>query len=393
MLAEKACEQAEKPSLHIDDVIRLKYQCQNFPSEESLTLRVFEMRIIVATDAWHPQVNGVVRTLTSLQRSAAALGAEITFLTPEGFPSIGVPTYPGLRVALPNRREIARRIEVADPEAIHIATEGPIGWAVRGYCLRHKLAFTTSYTTRFPEYVSVRTGLPASVGYWILRRFHAAGAMTMVATVSLRQELAERGFRKLGFWTRGVDTELFNPDHPAKLDLPRPIFMTMGRVAVEKNLEAFLSLDLPGTKVVVGDGPQKAELERKYPNAVFLGEKTGQDLTSHLAAADVFAFPSLTDTFGVVQLEALACGTPVAAFPVTGPKDVISDHPIGAIDDDLRSACLRALTMSREACRNFALQRSWENSARQFIGNLSALQPTRVLRPARHVASRSAVQG
>jgi glycosyltransferase involved in cell wall biosynthesis len=296
-------------------------------------------------------------------------------------------------MALPNRREIARRIAAAEPEAIHIATEGPIGWAVRGHCLRHKLAFTTSYTTRFPEYVSVRTGLPASVGYWILRRFHAAGAMTMVATPSLRQELAERGFRKLGFWTRGVDTELFNPDHPARLDLPRPIFMAMGRVAVEKNLEAFLSLDLPGTKVVVGDGPQKAELERKYPSAVFLGEKTGQDLTSHLAAADVFVFPSLTDTFGVVQLEALACGTPVAAFPVTGPKDVISDHPVGAIDADLRSACLRALTMSREACRNFALQRSWENSARQFIGNLSALQPSRVLRATRRVAGRSAVQG
>jgi glycosyltransferase involved in cell wall biosynthesis len=393
MLAEKACGLAEKPSLQIDDVIRLKYQCQNFCPEESLTLRVFEMPILIATDAWHPQVNGVVRTLTSLQRSAATLGAEITFLTPEGFPSLGVPTYPGLRMALPNRREIARRIEAANPEAIHIATEGPIGWAVRGYCLRNKLAFTTSYTTRFPEYVSVRTGLPASVGYWILRRFHAAGAMTMVATPSLRQELAERGFRKLGFWTRGVDTELFNPDHPANLDLPRPIFMAMGRVAVEKNLEAFLALDLPGTKVVVGDGPQRAELERKHPDAVFLGEKTGQDLTSHLASADVFVFPSLTDTFGVVQLEALACGTPVAAFPVTGPKDVISDHPIGAIDDDLRSACLRALTMSREACRNFALQRSWENSARQFIGNLSTLQPSRVPRPARRVAGRSAVQG
>jgi glycosyltransferase involved in cell wall biosynthesis len=351
------------------------------------------MRILVATDAWHPQVNGVVRTLTSLERSAAALGAEITFLTPEGFPSVGVPTYPGLRMALPNRREIARRIEMASPEAIHIATEGPIGWAVHAYCRRHKLAFTTSYTTRFPEYVSVRTGLPVSVGYWLLRHFHAAASMTMVATPSLRQELAARGFRKLGFWTRGVDTELFHPNAPAKLDLPRPIFMAMGRVAVEKNLEAFLSLDLPGTKVVVGDGPQKAALERKYPDAVFLGEKKGADLTSHLAAADVFVFPSLTDTFGVVQLEALACGTPVAAFPVTGPKDVISDHPIGAIDNDLRSACLRALTMSREACRSFALARSWENSARQFIGNLTALQPSRALRPSRRVAGQSAVQG
>src|SRR5689334_4062052 len=346
------------------------------------------MPILIATDAWHPQVNGVVRTLTSLANSASGLGEEIAFLTPEGFPSMPVPTYPGLRIALPNRREIARRIEAIAPDAIHIATEGPIGWAVRGYCRRHKLAFTTSYTTRFPEYVSVRTGIPESFGYAVMRQFHAASSMVMVATDSLRRELAGRGFRRLGNWTRGVNTELFRPDDPAKLDLPRPIFMAMGRVAVEKNLEAFLSLDLPGTKVVVGDGPQRAELERKYPNVVFLGEKTGQDLTSHLAAADVFVFPSLTDTFGVVQLEALACGTPVAAFPVTGPKDVISDHPIGAIDDDLRSACLRALTMSREACRNFALQRSWENSARQFIGNLTSLQPSRALRASPRVARR-----
>ena len=304
-----------------------------------------------------------------------------------------MPTYPGLRMALPNRREIARRIEQAAPDALHIATEGPIGWAVRGYCRRRKLAFTTSYTTRFPEYVSVRTGLPLSVGYAVLRQFHSAASMTMVATNSLRQELAARGFRKLGFWTRGVDTNLFHPNAPASLDLPRPIFMTMGRVAVEKNLDAFLSLDLPGTKVVVGDGPQKAALQAKYPKAVFLGEKKGEDLTAHLAAADVFVFPSLTDTFGVVQLEALACGTPVAAFPVTGPKDVVADHPIGALDNDLRSACLRALTMSRETCRNFALERSWENSARQFIGNLTSLQPSRSLAPVRRVAGRSAVQG
>jgi glycosyltransferase involved in cell wall biosynthesis len=351
------------------------------------------MKILIATDAWHPQVNGVVRTLTSLSRSAAALGAEISFLNPEGFPSLPLPTYPGLRIALPTRGEIARRIERAAPDAIHIATEGPVGWMVRAYCRRRKLAFTTSYTTRFPEYVAVRTGLPLSIGYAVMRHFHAASSTVMVATDSLRQELAGRGFRKLGFWTRGVDTELFNPHSPAALDLPRPIFMTMGRVAVEKNIEAFLSLDLPGTKVVVGDGPQKAQLEQRYPDAVFLGEKKGADLTAHLAAADVFVFPSLTDTFGVVQLEALACGTPVAAFPVTGPRDVISDHPIGALDDDLRSACLRALTVSREACRNFALARSWENSARQFIGNLTALQPSRTLRPVLGTTAASAAQG
>jgi glycosyltransferase involved in cell wall biosynthesis len=350
------------------------------------------MRILIATDAWHPQVNGVVRTLTSLTGAATKLGTEIEFLTPEGFPSVAIPTYQSLRVASPNRREIARRIEEAAPDAIHIATEGPIGWWVRGYCVRRKLAFTTSYTTRFPEYVSVRTRIPLSVGYAVLRHFHGAAAMTMVATPSLRQELSERGFRKLGFWTRGVDTELFNPNSPAKLNLPRPIFMTVGRAAVEKNLEAFLSLDLPGSKVVVGDGPQRIELERHFPKAFFLGEKTGKDLTAHMAAADVFVFPSLTDTFGVVQLESLACGTPVAAFPVTGPLDVIADHPIGVLDGDLRSACLRALSISRETCRAFALGRSWENSARQFIGNLAALQPSRSLRAGRVAASRSPVR-
>ena len=234
------------------------------------------MRILIATDAWHPQVNGVVRTLTSLAKSAAALGAEVEFLTPDGFPSMALPTYPGLRVAWPNRREIARRIEAAAPEAIHIATEGPIGWAVRAYCLRRKLAFTTSYTTRFPEYIAVRSIIPEWFSYAVLRHFHAAAAMTMVATASLRQELSARGFKKLGFWTRGVDTELFRPDEPAELDLPRPIFLTVGRVAVEKNLEAFLSLDLPGSKVVIGDGPQRAALERRYPKVRFLGRKEGQ---------------------------------------------------------------------------------------------------------------------
>jgi glycosyltransferase involved in cell wall biosynthesis len=338
------------------------------------------MRILIATDAWRPQVNGVVRTLTSLAGSAGTLGADIRFLTPDGFPSVEVPTYPGLRMALPNRREIARRIEAAAPDAIHIATEGPIGWAARAYCRRHGFAFTTSYTTRFPEYVSVRSPIPLSWGYAVLRRFHSAAAATMVATASLRKELTERGFRNICNWGRGVDTELFSPENPAELPFAGPIFLTVGRVAVEKNLEAFLALDLPGTKVVIGDGPARAKLERKYPDAKFLGEKIGKDLASHVAAADVFVFPSLTDTFGVVQLEALACGTPVAAFPVTGPLDVIADHPIGALDNDLGRACMRALNISRETCRSFALSNSWEVSARQFLGNLSALRQEPALR-------------
>jgi len=262
----------------------------------------------------------------------------------------------------------------------------------RRYCRKHGLAFTTSFHTRFPDYISARLPIRESWIWAALRAFHRPSQAVMAATPALASELRGRGFGNVVLWPRGVDTKLFHP-RSVDLGLPRPVFLCVGRVAVEKNLEAFLSLDLPGSKVVIGDGPQKALLERRYPNARFLGEKTGKDLTSHLAAADVFVFPSLTDTFGVVQLEALACGTPVAAFPVTGPLDVIADHPVGALDQDLRSACLRALNMSRDACRRFALERSWENSARQFIGNLSALQPSRSLRPAPYVAGRHAVRG
>jgi glycosyltransferase involved in cell wall biosynthesis len=325
------------------------------------------MRILVATDAWRPQVNGVVRTLNSLARAAAKLGVTIAFLSPEGFPSFPVPTYPGLRLALPGRRRIAERIAAARPDAIHVATEGPIGFAVRAYCRRHDRPFTTSYTTRFPEYISARWPIPQAWIYAALHWFHSAATVTMVATPSLTAELSGRGFANLGRWTRGVDTDLFRPDRAIDLGLPRPVFMTVGRVAVEKNLEAFLCLDLPGSKVIVGTGPQEAELKRKFPDAKFLGMLDNGILASHLAAADVFVFPSLTDTFGIVQLEALASGVPIAAFPVTGPKDVVADHPVGVLHEDLAAACMGALSLSREACRAFALNYSWENSARQFI--------------------------
>ena len=327
------------------------------------------MKVLVATDAWRPQVNGVVRTLNSLARAAAKLGVNIEFLSPDGFWTFPVPTYPGLRLALPGRKKIAERIEAAKPDAIHIATEGPIGFAVRAYCIRIGRPFTTSYTTRFPEYISARSPIPEQWIYNVLRRFHNASAVTMVATPSLTTELHERGFTNLGTWTRGVDVDLFRPDRAIDLGFPRPIFMSVGRVAVEKNLPAFLSLDLPGTKVVIGAGPQEAELKRRYPSAKFLGQLDNGILAAHLAAADVFVFPSRTDTFGIVQLEALASGVPIAAFPVTGPKDVISDNPIGVLNEDLRVACMQALWISREACREFALRYSWENSARQFIGH------------------------
>ena len=328
------------------------------------------MKVLVATDAWRPQVNGVVRTLNALARAAAKLGVTIEFLTPEGFWSFPVPTYPGLRLALPSRRRIEQRIEAARPDAIHIATEGPIGIAVRAYCRRNSRPFTTSYTTRFPEYISARLPIPQAWIYAALQRFHAAATVTMVATPSLIAELGGRGFANLGMWTRGVDVELFRPDRAIDLGLPRPIFMSVGRVAVEKNLDAFLSLQLPGTKVVIGTGPQEAELRRNYPEAKFLGMLDNGILASHLAAADVFVFPSRTDTFGIVQLEALASGVPIAAFPVTGPKDVVGGNPIGVLNEDLAAACMAALEVSREACRAFALRYSWEASARQFVGHV-----------------------
>ena len=327
------------------------------------------MRVLIATDAWHPQVNGVVRTLTSLARTALNLGVAIEFLTPERFVSVPAPTYPGLRLALPGSKRIAGRIEAAKPDAIHLATEGPIGHAARSYCLKNSRPFTTSYTTRFPEYIAARSPIPERWIYSALRRFHGSAAVTMVATPSLMTELGERGFGNLGMWTRGVDVDLFRPDRAIDLDFPRPIFMTVGRVAVEKNLEAFLSLRLPGTKVVIGAGPAATELKRNFPDAKFLGQLDNGILAAHLAAADVFVFPSLTDTFGIVQLEALASGVPVAAFPVTGPKDVIGDNPVGVLNEDLAAACMEALWISRDACREFALRHSWENSARQFIGH------------------------
>ena len=327
------------------------------------------MKVLIATDAWRPQVNGVVRTLGALARAAAKVGVEVEFLSPDGFWTFPVPTYPGLRLALPGAKTIAARIERAKADAIHIATEGPIGHAVRRYCVKAGRPFTTSYTTRFPEYIAARSPVPQSWIYAALRRFHAAATVTMVATPSLMNELSGRGFANLGMWTRGVDVDLFRPDRAIDLDFPRPIFMTIGRVAVEKNLPAFLSLDLPGTKVVIGAGPQQAELKRRFPAAKFLGQLDNGILAAHLAAADVFVFPSLTDTFGIVQLEALASGVPVAAFPVTGPRDVIGDHPVGVLDDDLRVACMQALWISRETCREFAMRYSWENSARQFIAH------------------------
>jgi glycosyltransferase involved in cell wall biosynthesis len=281
-----------------------------------------------------------------------------------------MPSYPDLRLALPGRANIARLIADACPDSIHIATEGPIGLLVRRYCRRHQLPFTTSFHTRFPEYISARLPIPESWIWAALRWFHGASQAVMAATPALASELRARGFGNVVLWPRGVDAGQFHP-RAVDLGLPRPVFLCVGRVAVEKNLEAFLDLDLPGTKVIVGDGPACAALARKYPQAVFLGARQGEELAQAYAAADVFVFPSKTDTFGLVLLEALASGLPVAAFPVTGPRDVIGNHPVGALNEDLRIACLAAVTISPQACLEFAKRHTWEASARAFVENIT----------------------
>lgn len=327
------------------------------------------MKVLVATDAWHPQVNGVVRTLAMMSEATRALGVEMVFLTPESFRTVAMPGYPGIRLALPRPRTIARLIEEAHADAIHIATEGPIGMLVRRYCRTRGLAVSSSFHTRFPEYVSARLPVPESWVWAGLRWFHSHSGSVMAATPPLAQELSARGFANVSIWPRGVDANLFRP-RAIDLCYPRPVFLYVGRLAVEKNIEAFLELDLPGTKVVVGDGPQRASLQRRYRDAMFLGEQFGERLAEIYAAADAFVFPSRTDTFGLVLLEALASGVPVAAFPVTGPRDVIGNAPVGVLHEDLREACLAALRLSREDCRAFALERSWEASARAFLDNI-----------------------
>src|SRR6195256_3177219 len=330
------------------------------------------MRILVATDAWHPQVNGVVRTLTMMARAAQVLGIDISFLTPQSFRTFAMPSYPDLRVALPGAAKIARLIAEARPDSIHIATEGPIGLAVRRYCRRRGLPFTTSFHTRFPEYISARLPIPESWSWSALRWFHGASQAVMAATPALASELRGGGFRNVVLWPRGVDARLFHP-RAVDLGIPRPVFLSVGRVAVEKNLEAFLELDLPGTKVIVGDGPARGALARNYPQAVFLGARQGEELAEVYAGADVFVFPSKTGTFGLVLLEALASGLPVAAFPVTGPRDVIGAAPVGALNDDLQAACLSALTISPQACLEFAARHTWEASARAFVENITSV--------------------
>lgn len=332
------------------------------------------MRILVATDAWHPQINGVVRTLAATAAHARKFGTELLFLTPQDFPRLPLPNYPEIDVALPIAG-VRRRIAEAAPDAIHIATEGLVGLAARRYCRQHRIRFTTSFHTAFPAYIAARSPIPESWVWRYLRWFHSESDRVMVASSALANELKSRGFERIVRWQRGVETELFKPDPDATLDLPRPIFLNVGRVAIEKNLEAFLALDLPGTKVIVGDGPARATLAKKYPQAVFLGMKQGKELAEIYAASDVFVFPSRTDTFGLVLLEALASGLPVAALPVASVQAIMGSAPVCALDEDLRAACLQALRLSRKTCREFAEGWSWENCTQHFIRHAAWLSP------------------
>lgn len=328
------------------------------------------MRIAIITDAWRPQVNGVVTTLGRTVSELETMGNEVLVVAPDQFRNFPMPTYPEIRLAAFPARKLRCKLDAFAPEAIHIATEGTLGQAARRYCRKRGLRFTTSYHTQFPEYLRKRLPVPLSVSYAFLRRFHGAAAQTMVATRHMKESLEARGFGNFVTWERGVDTNTFKPLAEKVTNRDAPVWVYAGRVAVEKNLAAFLELDLPGSKRVVGDGPQLKEYRDRYPGVDFVGYRFGEELAATIAAADVFVFPSLTDTYGLVMLEAMACGLPVAAFPVTGPVDVVRNGETGVLDDDLRAAALAALELSREKCREFALTRTWRRATEQFAGNL-----------------------
>jgi glycosyltransferase involved in cell wall biosynthesis len=335
------------------------------------------MRILLVTDAWEPQVNGVVRTWQRVVRESKALGHVVLVISPDRFRTLPCPTYPEIRLALAPGRELRRQVNAFSPDALHIATEGPLGMATRRLCLKRGWPFTTSYHTKFPEYVAARAPVPVSLGYRVVRWFHAPSRAVLTATPSLRRELEAQGFANCVDWSRGVDTDLYRPDRPPAVDLPKPVFAYVGRIAVEKNLEAFLDLDLDGTKLLVGDGPDREKLQRRYPGSVFAGAKFGEELAAHYTSADVFVFPSRTDTFGIVMLEALAAGLPVAAYPVTGPIDVVGGSDCAVLDDDLARAAQEALSIPRDRCRAYASRFTWRRTTDQFLAALSLISGDR----------------
>jgi glycosyltransferase involved in cell wall biosynthesis len=332
------------------------------------------MKIMIVTDAWEPQVNGVVRTLKQTMHELKKMGHVIEMITPLEFKTIPCPTYPDISLSLFPGRKVRQKMESFSPDAIHIATEGPLGIAARAYAIKNRLPFTTAYHTRFPEYVKARTGIPLALTYKFLRWFHDPSLAVMAPTDVVVKDLEFYGFTNVVLWTRGVDLEIFKMQESKEIDTAHPIFLYVGRVAVEKNIEAFLELKLPGSKWVVGDGPALAGLKAKYPEVNYLGVLQQEKLAKVYAAADVFVFPSKTDTFGLVLLEAMACGLPVAAYPVTGPIDVIGDSKAGAMNNDLREACLEALTIPREVARAHAEKFSWQVASEQFANHLRPVE-------------------
>lgn len=338
-----------------------------------LISREHDVKIALLTDAWFPQVNGVVRTLDHVREELEAMGHEMLVISPADFKTYPLPRYPEIRLAFRPARAMRRRLDEARPDAIHIATEGPIGWAGRRYCTKRRVPFSTSYHTQFPLYLRKYAGVPHGLTYAVFRWFHGGSQGTLVPTKSIKRELDAVGFRNVKVWTRGVNHELFHPRDRNFLQDERPIFMYVGRVAVEKNIEAFLQLDLPGTKYIVGDGPARATLERRFPRVRFVGVKHGEELARHYAAADVFVFPSHTDTFGIVMLEAMASGVPVAAYPVTGPIDVVENGVSGMVHEDLRKACLECLEIDPERCLAYARNFTWRRCAEMFRDNLAPI--------------------
>ena len=331
------------------------------------------MRIAIVTDAWHPQRNGVVRVLDTLAATLGGMGHQVAVFEPGQFQVMPCPSYPEIPLALFPGRRLAAMIEDFAPDAVHIATEGPLGWAARGWCLKNGHPFTTAYHTKFPHYVRARTGVPLAWPYALIRRFHAPSSAVMCPSPSVFEELGQWGFANAVEWSHGVDIRTFRPQPKDFLDVPRPLFLYVGRVAVEKNLPAFLALDLPGTKMVVGDGPARAALMKRYPDVDWRIANGDAELSRYFAAADCFVFPSLTDTFGLVMLEALASGVPVAAFAVPGPLDVVGDAPVGVLGPDLKAAALAALDVDPDACRDYAAGFSWERVAGQFLSLLRPL--------------------
>lgn len=328
------------------------------------------MKIAIVTDAWSPQINGVVSTLKKTTTYLTSMGHRVAVFNPADYKTFPMPGYPEIRLSWFPARKLSRMLDSFDADAIHISTEGPLGAAARKYCIKRGLKFTTAYHTRFPEYLRLRLPIPMWLSYWLIRKFHNASSTTMVATKSLEDELLSRNFTNLKRWSRGVDIDLFRPHEKSVIQSELPIAVYLGRVAVEKNIKAFLDLEINARKVVIGDGPEMGELKSLYPDTLFVGYKTGEELSAHLASADVMVFPSLTDTFGLVLLEAMACGVPVAAYPVTGPKDIIENAANGWVDGDLAYAVEQALKVDSGKCREYAEKYSWGNAAKQFYSNL-----------------------